>query len=271
MHEAADYESYDDNSSAQPEEGDGIKSSEGPATSTLVVIPTFNEAANIGEVLRQVIALPEGLSVLVVDDGSPDGTAQIVSSVKARFPERVFLFEREKKLGLGTAYLAGYQFALEKGFDIVCEMDADLSHNPSDLPILIQPIVDGSADLVIGSRYVDGVRVMNWPLSRLMLSYGAGIYTRVITRLPVYDVTAGFKAIHSRVLKSIALQDIHSNGYSFQIEVKYRAWKKGFRLLEVPIVFTERTEGQSKMSKAIVREAALKVWELRFRTIFGKL
>lgn len=240
-------------------------------SSCLVIIPTFNEAANIGEILERVIGLSESFNILVIDDASPDGTAAIVSSWIDRFPERIHMFEREEKLGLGTAYLTGYRFALEKGYEIVCEMDADLSHNPDDLPALIQPIHDDRADLVVGSRYIKGVRVINWPLSRLILSYGAGIYTRLITRLPISDVTAGFKAIHSRVLESIALDQIRSNGYSFQIEIKYRAWKKGFRLLEVPIIFTERTEGQSKMSKAIVREAAFKVWELRIRTIFGKL
>lgn len=215
--------------------------------------------------------VPGNISALIVDDGSPDGTAEIVRSIQEQFPERINLLERSGKLGLGTAYLAGYQYALEHGFGIICEMDADLSHNPRDLPHLIEPIRQNKADLVVGSRYVDGVRVMNWPLSRLILSYGAGIYTRLITRLPIFDVTAGFKAIHRDVLESIALDKIRSNGYSFQIEVKYRAWRKGFRLLEVPIVFTERTEGQSKMSKAIVREAAWKVWELRLRSIFGKL
>jgi dolichol-phosphate mannosyltransferase len=215
--------------------------------------------------------VPGHVSALIVDDNSPDGTAEIVRSMQEQFPNRIHLLEREGKLGLGTAYLAGYKYALDNEFDIICEMDADLSHNPRDLPHLIEPIRDGRADLVVGSRYVEGVRVMNWPLSRLILSYGAGIYTRLITRLPIYDVTAGFKAIHKDVLESIALDKIRSNGYSFQIEVKYRAWRKGFRLLEVPIVFTERTEGQSKMSKAIVREAAWKVWELRLRALFGRL
>jgi dolichol-phosphate mannosyltransferase len=215
--------------------------------------------------------IPGSVSALIVDDGSPDGTAGLVRSLMDAFPGRIHLLERAGKQGLGTAYLAGYQYALDNEFDIICEMDADLSHNPRDLPHLIEPIRDDRADLVVGSRYVDGVRVMNWPLSRLILSYGAGIYTRIITSLPIFDVTAGFKAIHRDVLESIALDKIRSNGYSFQIEVKYRAWRKGFRLLEVPIVFTERTEGQSKMSKAIVREAAWKVWELRLRSIFGRL
>ncbi len=237
----------------------------------LVIIPTYNEARNIRTVLEQTLALPEDLHVLVVDDGSPDGTAERVRELQRRFPGRIHLIERPAKQGLGTAYLAGFRFALAHEYTYICEMDADLSHNPQDLPRLIEPVRSGRADLAIGSRYVDGVRVMNWPLSRLILSYGAGIYTRLITRLPVRDVTAGFKCFHRRVLEAIDLARVKSNGYSFQIEMNYRAWRKGFRLVEAPIIFTERTEGQSKMSKAIVREAALKVWELRLRSLIGKL
>src|SRR5690606_2683200 len=179
--------------------------------------------------------------------------------------------ERAGKLGLGTAYIAGFRYALAHRFTYVCEMDADLSHNPADVPRLVAAVRSGAADLAVGSRYVGGVRVMNWPLTRLMISYGASVYTRVITRLPVYDVTAGFKCYHRRVLEAIDLDRVRSNGYSFQVEMKYRAWRLGFRIAEIPIVFTERTEGQSKMSKAIVREAALKVWELRIRDLFRKL
>ena len=186
-------------------------------------------------------------------------------------PDRITLIEREGKLGLGTAYLTGFKRALELGFDYICEMDADLSHNPDDLPLLIAPIRNGEADLAVGSRYINGVRVMNWPLSRLILSYGAGIYTRAITQLPVHDVTAGFKCYHRTVLETLDLSRVKSNGYSFQIEMKYKAWRKGFRLIEVPIIFTERTEGQSKMSKKIVMEAMTKVWELRLRDTFRKL
>ncbi len=237
----------------------------------LVIIPTYNEARNIRSVLEQTLALPEGLHVLVVDDASPDATAERVRELQNRFPGRIHLIERPGKRGLGSAYLTGFRFALDKGYTYLCEMDADLSHNPEDLPRLIAPIRAGEADLAIGSRYVDGVRVVNWPLSRLILSYGAGIYTRLITRLPVRDVTAGFVCFHRRVLEAIDLDRVRSNGYSFQIEMKYRAWRKGFRLVEVPVIFTERTEGQSKMSKAIVREAILKVWELRLRSLIGKL
>lgn len=238
---------------------------------TLVIIPTYQEAENIEEVLSVVMGLPGDLHALVVDDGSPDGTQDIVNQVSDRNSGRIFLIERGQKLGLGTAYLAGFQYALSHNYDLVCEMDADLSHNPEDLPSLIGPVASDEADLVIGSRYINGTRVINWPLSRLILSYGAGIYTRMITRIPVQDVTAGFKCIHRRVLEALPLDRVKSNGYSFQIEINYRAWKRGFRLKEVPIVFTERSEGQSKMSKAIVYEAIFKVWELRLRALFRNL
>ncbi|MEX0821275.1 MAG: polyprenol monophosphomannose synthase [Rhodothermales bacterium] len=238
---------------------------------SVVIVPTYNEAENIVSVLEQVRALPVDVHALVIDDGSPDGTADRVREVIERHPGTVFLIERASKSGLGTAYLRGFAWALEHGYVYVCEMDADLSHNPDDLPFLIEPVREGRADMAIGSRYVDGVRIMNWPLSRLILSYGAGVYTRLITRLPVYDVTAGFVCYHRRVLEALDLDRVNSNGYSFQVEMKYRAWKSGFRLVEIPIVFTERTEGQSKMSKAIVREAAFKVWELRLRQMLGRL
>lgn len=241
------------------------------ADRSMVIIPTYNEAANIQTVLEQVLEQPGDLSALVIDDGSPDGTAERVRAVRQTAPDRIHLIERDGKLGLGSAYCLGFEYALARDVAFICEMDADLSHNPDDLPRLIEPARSGQADLVVGSRYVDGVRVMNWPLSRLILSYGAGIYTRLITRLPVYDVTAGFVCYHRRVLEAIDLSRVKSNGYSFQIEMKYRAWRQGFRLQEVPIVFTERTEGQSKMSKAIVREAAWKVWELRLRDLVGRL
>jgi len=237
----------------------------------LVIIPTYNEIENIQTVLEMVMAQPGRLDVLVIDDGSPDGTAERIRQIQERFPDRIHLRERAGKQGLGTAYLLGFRFALDQDYACICEMDADLSHNPDDLPRLIAPVQQGEADLAIGSRYINGVRVIDWPLSRLILSYGAGIYTRAITRLPVKDVTAGFKCYHRRVLADIDLSRVKSNGYSFQVEMKYRAWRRGFRLVEVPIIFTERTEGQSKMNKAIVREAAYKVWELRFRDLFGKL
>jgi len=238
---------------------------------SVVLIPTYNEAANILLVLRSVLELPDQLSMIVIDDGSTDGTADLVRDLQKRYPERISMIERSGKMGLGTAYIAGFERALKEGFDFVCEMDADLSHNPADLPALIAPVKNDEADLAVGSRYVNGVRVINWPLGRLILSYGAGIYTRTITRLPIFDVTAGFKCYHRRVLEAIDFGRVKSNGYSFQIEMKYRAWRKGFRLAEVPIVFTERTEGQSKMSRKIVWEAMRKVWELRFRDLFRRL
>ena len=238
---------------------------------TLVIIPTYNEADNIREVLALVMEQPGHLHVLIVDDGSPDGTADQVRALQDTFPGRLHLIERSGKLGLGTAYLRGFQYALERDYAHICEMDADLSHDPDDLPALIQPVRTDEADLAIGSRYIGGVRVMNWPLSRLILSYGAGVYTRAITRMPIYDVTAGFKCFHRRVLEAIDLDRVNSNGYAFQVEMHYRTWRTGFRIREVPIVFTERTEGQSKMSKAIVREAAWKVWELRLRDLVGAL
>lgn len=238
---------------------------------TLVIIPTYNEAENIASALRRVMEQPSDLDILVVDDGSPDGTAEIVRHMQSSYPGQIDLLERSGKLGLGTAYLAGFAHALKHRYEVICEMDADLSHNPSDLPTLIGAIKTDQCDLAIGSRYLKGVRVVDWPLGRLLLSYGASWYTRIVTGLPVHDVTAGFVAYHRRVLESVDLQAVRSNGYSFQVEMKYRAWKKGFRLSEIPIVFTERTEGQSKMSSAIVREAAFKVWELRIRSLFGKL
>ena len=237
----------------------------------LVIIPTYNEAKNVGLALKRVMEQPYNLNALVVDDGSPDGTANVVRQTQLEYPGRIELLERSGKLGLGTAYLTGFAHALNHEYQIICEMDADLSHNPDDLPRLIKAIKTDQCDLAIGSRYLHGVRVVDWPLGRLILSYGAGWYTRIVTRLPIRDVTAGFVAYHRRVLETVNLGAVRSNGYSFQVEMKYRAWKKGFRLSEIPIVFTERTEGQSKMSQDIVREAAFKVWELRFRSLFGKL
>lgn len=236
-----------------------------------MIIPTYNESDNIATVLDLIMSLDEPIFVLVIDDGSPDGTGQRVREAMERYPDRIDLVERAGKQGLGSAYIAGFTYALEHGFEYICEMDADLSHNPQDLPHLIAPVRDDRADVAVGSRYIEGVRVMNWPLGRLVLSYGAGVYTRIITRLPVFDVTAGFKCYHRRVLEAIDFSRVKSNGYSFQVEMKYRAWKLGYRLKEVPIIFTERTEGLSKMSKAIVREAAVKVWELRFRDLIGRL
>ncbi|MFB6247448.1 MAG: polyprenol monophosphomannose synthase [Salinibacter sp.] len=240
-------------------------------TDALVIVPTYNEADNIGRVINLVLAQPTPISILVVDDNSEDGTAAVVQSAMDEAPERVHLIERAGKLGLGTAYLRGFRYALARDYTYICEMDADLSHDPDDLPRLIETVETGQADLAIGSRYVGGVRVINWPLARLVLSYAAGIYTRAITRMPIRDVTAGFKCFHRRVLASLPLGRVNSDGYAFQVEMHYRTWRAGFTVKEVPVIFTERTEGQSKMSRAIVREAALRVWELRLRDLVGQL
>ena len=240
-------------------------------TDALVIIPTYNEVDNIGQVLDLVLAQPLPISVLVVDDNSTDGTADVVRSVMEEHPNRVDLIERAGKLGLGTAYLRGFRYALARDYIYICEMDADLSHDPDDLPRLIKSVQDEATDLAVGSRYIGGVRVINWPLPRLVLSYAAGVYTRVITRMPIRDVTAGFKCFHRRVLETLPLNRVNSDGYAFQVEMHYRTWKAGFEITEIPVIFTERTEGQSKMSRAIVREAALKVWELRLRDLTGCL
>ena len=239
-------------------------------TDALVITPTYNEADNIGQIIELVLAQPIPLSILVMDDNSSDRTAEVVRSKMVDNPDRIHLIERSGKLGLGTAYLRGFRYALSQDYTYICEMDADLSHDPDDLPRLIDAVRD-DVDLAIGSRYVEGVRVINWPLPRLVLSYSAGIYTRMITRLPILDVTAGFKCFHRRVLEALPLDRINSDGYAFQVEMHYRTWRAGFHIEEVPVIFTERTEGQSKMSRGIVYEAALKVWELRLRDLLGKL
>ena len=240
-------------------------------TDALVIIPTYNEVDNIGQVLDLVLAQPIPISVLVVDDNSTDGTADVVRTTMEKHPDRIHLIERPGKLGLGTAYLRGFRYALSRDYTYICEMDADLSHDPDDLPRLIETVESEEADLAVGSRYVGGVRVINWPLPRLVLSYAAGVYTRAITRMPIRDVTAGFKCFHRRVLEALPLDRVTSDGYAFQVEMHYRTWNAGFDITEIPVIFTERTEGQSKMSKAIVREAALKVWELRLRDPAGWL
>ncbi len=242
-----------------------------PVPPTLVLVPTYNEAATIEVLLARVMQLPDAVHVLIIDDGSPDGTADLVRQVKAEHPNRIFLLERAGKQGLGSAYRAGFRFALERDYVCICEMDADLSHDPDDLPRLIEPVAADKTDLAIGSRYIGGVRVIDWPLPRLVLSYGAGMYTRAITRMPIKDVTAGFKCFHRRVPAYLDLDRVRSNGYAFQVEMHFRTWRAGFRIQEVPVIFTERSEGQSKMSKAIVREAAWKVWELRLRDWIGRL
>lgn len=235
----------------------------------LVIIPTFNERENVTRIIEAVLARDASLDVLIVDDASPDGTGQIVDGVAAENP-RVHVLHRAGKLGLGTAYIAGFRWALERDYDLIFEMDADFSHNPDRLPKFLEAI--RSADLVLGSRYQDGhVNVVNWPMSRLFLSYAANIYARAVTGLPIFDSTGGFKCFRRKVLETIDLNAIHSNGYAFQIEMTFRAWKAGFRVVEIPIVFVDRTTGESKMSKRIVREAVWMVWRLRWAAMTGKL
>jgi len=238
---------------------------------TLVIVPTYNEAHNITKIIEAVMNLDEPADLLVVDDGSPDGTGDIVESLKEKYKDRLHLIRRSGKLGLGTAYVKGFQFALKEGYSYVCEMDADFSHNPEDLPALIEKVKNGNADVAIGSRYSKGISIVNWPLSRLILSYGANLYARIITGLPVMDTTAGFKCIHRKVLENISIDRIRSNGYAFQIELHFRAWKAGFHIEEVSIIFREREEGVSKMSKKIVMEAIWRVWFMKIQSIFGKL
>jgi dolichol-phosphate mannosyltransferase len=235
----------------------------------LVVIPTYNEAPNVLNVVPQVLAQDPRLEVLVVDDNSPDGTGRMADELAAKNP-RVHVLHREGKLGLGTAYIRGFKWALERGYDYVFEMDADFSHDPAHLKEFLKAIED--ADIVLGSRYLDGkVTVVNWPMGRLMLSYCANIYARWITGLRIWDLTGGFKCFRRRVLETIDLSQVRSNGYAFQIEMSVRAWRKGFKFREIPIVFVDRTEGQSKMNRAIVREAVWMVPRLRLQRLFGRI
>jgi len=235
----------------------------------LVVIPTYNEAGNVPSLIPQVLAQDPRLEVLVVDDNSPDGTGRIADALAAQEP-RVHVLHREGKLGLGTAYITGFKWALERGYDYVFEMDADFSHDPVHLKEFLKAVVE--ADLVLGSRYLNGkVTVVNWPMGRLLLSYCANIYARWITGLRIWDLTGGFKCFRRRVLEAIDLSRVRSNGYAFQIEMSVRAWRKGFTLKEIPIVFVDRTEGQSKMNRAIVREAVWMVPRLRLTAWFGRI
>jgi dolichol-phosphate mannosyltransferase len=239
------------------------------AERALVIVPTYNERENVGRLIATALAQDPRIEMLIVDDGSPDGTGALVDEIIEREP-RVHVLHRERKLGLGTAYLAGFRWALERGYDYVFEMDADFSHDPAHLPQFLAAIE--TADVVLGSRYRNGkVTVVNWPMGRLMLSYAANIYARAITGLPLFDATGGFKCFRRKVLEAVDLNDVRSNGYAFQIEVSFRAWRRGFRIVEIPIVFHDRTEGESKMSGHIVREAVLMVWRLRWWAIRGRL
>lgn len=234
----------------------------------LLIIPTYNERENISRIISIVLEKQAELDVLIVDDNSPDGTAQIVKDMMAS-ESRIHILERPGKMGLGSAYVQGFKYALDKGYDFILEMDADFSHNPDDVPRLIAAAQ--SKDLVIGSRYCNGVNIVNWPIKRLLISYFASKYVRAITGMPVKDPTGGFKCFRRKVLESINLDKILSDGYAFQIEMNFRAWVKGFRMHEIPIVFTERLNGVSKMSRHIVWEAAWMVWHLQIRKLLGLL
>jgi dolichol-phosphate mannosyltransferase len=235
----------------------------------LVVIPTYNEVGNLAPLVEQVLAQDPRFDILVVDDGSPDGTGALADALAAKQP-RMQVLHRAGKLGLGTAYITGFRWALERGYDYVFEMDADFSHDPAHLKEFLKAVIE--ADLVVGSRYLGGrVTVVNWPMGRLLLSYCANIYARWITGLHIWDLTGGFKCFRRRVLEAIDLSRVRSNGYGFQIEMSVRAWRKGFTLKEIPIVFVDRTEGQSKMNRAIVREAVWMVPRLRLMAWFGRI
>lgn len=235
---------------------------------TLVVTPTFNEADNIEKFIGQVLAQGPSVEILIVDDNSPDGTAAIVERMMER-EKRIHILKRPGKMGLGTAYVDGFRYAIKDRYDFIFEMDADFSHNPEEVPRFLEKIRDH--DLVIGSRYTNGVRVVNWPIRRLILSYAANVYTRVVTGMPVKDATGGFKCFRRKVLEAIDLDRVRSNGYAFQIEMNFKAWCKGFRLCEHPIIFVDRHSGESKMSRKIVYEAVFMVWILKFRKIIGTL
>ena len=239
-----------------------------PLKKSLVIIPTYNELENIPKLIPKILQKDEGIEVLIVDDNSPDGTAAFVEE-ESKLNSRVHLIKRNAKLGLGTAYIEGFKYALKNGYNFIFEMDADFSHNPKELINFLREIE--SADLVLGSRYKNGVNVVNWPMKRLLLSYFANVYTRIITGLPVKDATGGFKCFRREVLEAIDLDNVKSNGYAFQIEMTYKAWKKGFRIKEISIIFIDRVKGTSKMSKKIVREAVTMVWKLRIRSLFGIL
>jgi len=234
----------------------------------LIIIPTYNEIENIEKLIRNIVEIDRTLDILIVDDNSPDGTGEQIEKLKEQF-NNLFLIQRKGKLGLGTAYVAGFKYALENGYSIIFEMDADFSHDPKEIPNFLNAIE--SADLVIGSRYIKGVNVVNWPLSRLLLSYFANRYTRIVTGLPICDSTGGYKCFRRDVLEAINLEEVRSGGYSFQIEMNFKAWKKGFRLIEIPIIFIDRAVGTSKMSKGIIKEAVWMVWKLKIKSLFGRL
>ncbi|MFC2394794.1 polyprenol monophosphomannose synthase [Alloprevotella tannerae] len=239
---------------------------------SIVIIPTYNEKENIENIIRAVFALPKSFHILIIDDGSPDGTASIVRGLmQDEFADRLFMVERQGKLGLGTAYICGFKWALEHGYDFVFEMDADFSHNPEDLPRLYHACADEGFDVAVGSRYVSGVNVVNWPMGRVLMSYYASRYVQFVTGIPVRDTTAGFKCYRRRVLETVDLDAIRFKGYAFQIEMKFTAYKLGFKIKEVPVIFVNRREGTSKMSGGIFGEALFGVMRLRWAAITGKI
>ena len=237
-------------------------------TKKLIIVPTYNEIENIEKLIKQINEIDPSVDILIVDDNSPDGTGEQVKKLKDEL-RNLFLIQREGKFGLGTAYVAGFKYALQNGYELIFEMDADFSHDPHEIPNFLEAIK--SADLVIGSRYIKGVNVVNWPLSRLLLSIFANKYTRIVTGLPLQDSTGGYKCFRREVLQAINLEDVHSGGYSFQIEMNFKAWKSGFQLKEIPIIFIDRAVGKSKMSKQIIREAVWMVWKLKFKSLLGRL
>jgi len=236
----------------------------------IVIIPTYNEKENIKAIIEAVFNLSEAFDILIVDDNSPDGTADIVTELQAHFPEKLHLLLREEKNGLGTAYIAGFKWCLQKKYQFIFEMDADFSHNPIDLTRLLTTATSTDADVVVGSRYIKGVNVVNWPLARVLLSYGASFYVKLITGMRVQDPTAGFVCYKRNVLESINLDEIKFIGYAFQIEMKFKAYKKGFKIAEIPIIFTDRVKGKSKMSGGIISEAIFGVISLKWKSLFKK-
>lgn len=239
-------------------------------SSCIVVIPTYNEIENIEAIIRKVFSLPHPFHVLIVDDGSPDGTARAVKQLQEVFPNQLFLLERQGKLGLGTAYLHGFRWAMEQGYEYFFEMDADFSHNPEDLIRLYKASAEEGYDLVVGSRYVKGVNVVNWPIGRVLMSYFAGYYVRFVTGLPIMDPTAGFICYKRGVIRTLLVTPIRFVGYAFQIEMKFNTWKYGYSLYEVPIIFTDRTKGESKMSGKIFKEAIWGVISLKINSLFNR-
>lgn len=237
-------------------------------TKDVVIIPTYNEKENITAIINAVFSQQHDFHILIIDDGSPDGTANIVKDMMTKYTDELFLIERQGKQGLGTAYLTGFKWALEHGYDYVFEMDADFSHDPADLIRLLDACVDEGADLAIGSRYVSGVNVVNWPMGRVLMSYFASVYVRLVTGMDIKDTTAGFKCYSRKVLEAIDLDNVHLKGYGFQIEMKFTTWKLGFKIKEVPIIFTDRKQGSSKMSGGIFNEAVWGVIGMKLRSLF---